>query len=291
MMKLLVFGEVLWDVYPDGRFIGGAPLNFAAHCVKQGEEAFLLSSVGADELGAETLERVRSWNVRTPYVSVLPDYPTGQCLVTLNEQSVPHYHLLTEVAWDYIDGSAVRADEKFDVLYFGTLPLRSAGNRKTVEDLLARVTFDEVFVDVNIRPPFYSADTIRFALENATIAKISDEELPVVMEQLGMTCPADLQTAAAAITGRFPRLRMLILTCGAEGACAYRVSDGHFFRVPSCPAKVVSTVGAGDSFSASFLHKWLEGAPVEECLTHASAIAAWVVSHYDAIPDYPEEKA
>ena len=283
-MKLLAFGEVLWDVYPNDRFIGGATLNFAAHCAKHNAQAYLLSAVGNDRLGQDTLAVVRSHKLHTDYVSVLENIPTGQCLVTLDENSIPSYNLLKDVAWDCIDCQTA-AKGSFDVLYFGTLSLRSEQNLQNLQMLLRTSRFQDVFVDVNIRPPFYSEKSIRFAMENGTIVKISDEELPVVAKALGIPCSQNQAENARLLMAQFPNIRLLLITLGSKGALAMD-AQGRLYEQSAFPAQPVSTVGAGDSFGAAFLVKLFEGASIGYCLEYAAKVAAFVVSRYDAVPDY-----
>jgi len=286
-MSILSFGEILWDVYPDEKYLGGASLNFAAHLAKNGECACMLSALGQDDLGAEAKNRVESWGVSTEFVAMLPDRQTGKCLVTLDENRIPSYNLLQDVAYDYIPTDRVEGD--FDVLYFGTLALRGEYNRAALERLLARKQFREVFVDVNIRPPFYSEESVRFAFSKASIVKVSDEELPVVQSLLGMENSNDYKAFARALAEKYENLRCVIITRGGEGAYALDCRTGIDAACPSEKVKVVSTVGAGDSFSAGFLHKYLQGAPLSHCLSYAAKIAGFVVSQYDAVPDYPAE--
>lgn len=284
-MKLLAFGEILWDIYPEEQFIGGAPLNFAAHCARHGVQSYMLSAVGTEELGSASLAKLESWGIRTDYVSRLTDKETGKCLVALDENSVPSYNLLKDVAWDYIDCEKA-AKDSFDVLYFGTLALRSQTNEDNLRAFIKNTDTQEVFVDINIRPPFYSEGSIRFALENATIAKISDEELPVVAAALGISCSDNHLENAQQLANLFPKLRLLIITLGKNGSCAYDVASKQFYCQAPVLADVKSTVGAGDSFGAAFLAKFLNGTPIDQSLTYAAKVAAFVVSQYGAIPDY-----
>ena len=283
-MKLLAFGEVLWDIYPDNKYIGGAPLNFAAHSKKLGADSYLLSAVGDDELAKDTLLAVKGFSVNTDYVAAVKGKETGKCLVTLDEKSVPSYNLLNDVAWDYI--SFNENSDKFDVLYFGTLAIRNAHNKETISNLLQKNKFGEVFVDVNIRPPFYNDDVIDFAFKNATILKISDEELKITLKAVNIDFTDGLEEISRSITAKYSNIKILIITCGGEGAVAFDSASGEFYKVMSEKAEVVSTVGAGDSFSAAFLSKYFNGVSVEEALKFASCVAAFVVSNYDAVPDY-----
>ena len=282
-MKALSFGEILWDVYPDERFIGGAPLNFAAHLARHGEEVHMLSAVGDDALGAETLAAVRALGVGTNQIAVVPDKPTGRCLVSL-EKGTPVYDLAADTAYDHIPVAAVT--EPMDLLYFGTLALRSDRNRQTLKTLLAENAFGEVLVDVNIRPPFYSAETLAFCMENATVLKVSAEELPVVLKLLGMEHDPEPAAVLAALARRYPKLKILLLTCGAEGAYGYDCAAGRVYFTPAHKVTEVSAVGAGDSFCAAFISRYLGGQNMADCLVCAAKVAAFVVSQPEAVPMY-----
>ena len=147
-MKVLSFGEVLWDIYPDKKYIGGAPFNFAAHLAKHGEEIYMLSCLGKDSLGEEALLYLKEFGILTDFLSWSSVKQTGQCLVTLDENAIPSYDLKRDVAYDYIDCKNVKGD--FDVLYFGTLALRSNHNLESLRKLIKSKNFKEIFVDVNI---------------------------------------------------------------------------------------------------------------------------------------------
>ena len=284
-MKVLSFGEVLWDTYPTEKHIGGAPLNFSAHFVKAGGEAYLLSAVGADELGEAALSFLRAQGIRTDYVSVLGEKRTGECLVTLDGQGIPRYDLLSDVAYDEIpEPDLLGAD--FDAFYFGSLALRSEKNRETVSAVLRSHTFKEVFVDVNIRPPFVSSDVIRFAFRNATVLKISEEEMPTVTKLL-FGWERDATEAIKAIAETFGNVKIILVTKGENGSVAYDCKSGRTDYCEAIKVKVASTVGAGDSFSAAFLYGYLSGQPIKDCLRSASRVSSFVCSKAQAIPPDP----
>lgn len=283
-MKILSFGEVLWDVYFDKKYLGGAPLNFAAHIARHGFDAYILSSVGEDVLGNQTLERIENLGVVTDYVSLIKGKETGKCLVSLDENYVPGYNLLCDVAYDYISSENVSGD--FDVLYFGTLALRGEYNCNSVKRLLESKRFKEVFADVNIRPPFYNKETVELAVKNATILKISLEELSLVLGLLDIDTTLDYSDAARSLCRKYANLSLIIITLGADGAYAFWGDGMCEYYCPCVPAEVVSTVGAGDSFSAAFLYQYLNGAGLEYSMDYASRIAGFVVSKYEALPDY-----
>ena len=279
-MKVLSFGEILWDVYPDEKYIGGAPLNFAAHFSKLGGKSYMISALGDDALGREALEKFRRWKINADYVNIVPDAPTGKCLVTLDRGGVPSYDLLDNVAYDFIDCGM--KNEKFDALYFGTLALRGKHNMRGIAELIENNSFGEIFVDVNIRPPFYSKESILFALEHATVIKISDEELPVVMTEI---FGGERENAEKAIAEKFENLKLVIVTRGERGSLAYDARAKKTYYAEAVKVDVVSTVGAGDSFSAAFMYGYLSGEDVSKCLARASKLSAYVVSKADAIPE------
>ena len=282
-MKVLSFGEILWDVYPDEKYIGGAPLNFAAHFVKLGGDAYMLSALGDDELGRLALGKLKGWKINADHVAILKDVPTGKCLVTLDNDGKPSYDLLDGVAYDRIDCGIT--GEKFDALYFGTLALRGGDNMRGLERIIKNNAFGEIFVDVNVRPPFYSKESILFALDHATVVKISDEELPVVMREI-FGADRDFADAAKMIAERFGNIKMIVITRGERGAYAYDAREKKQYFSDAEKVDVVSTVGAGDSFSAAFMYGFLSGEPTEKCLDRAGKLAAFVVSRTDAIPEY-----
>ncbi len=285
-MKLLSFGEIIWDVFPDEKHIGGAPLNLAAHVARQGEQAWMLSSVGNDVLGNDALSEIRTFGVETSFISVSDSLPTGMCLVTLDLSAVPHYDLKTDTAYDRIDLPNDLKDHRFDFLSLGTLAMRDPHNRETVRELLSLGICDKIYADINIRPPFFTKESILICLENADIVKISDEELPIVLETLGMDKNTDTQTAAKLLSERFANLEYILITLGAKGSFCYSCADKIFDLCEAPNVAVVSTVGAGDSFGATFLVGYSKGKSLPECLKKASEISAFVVTKTEAVPQY-----
>ena len=282
-MKVLSFGEIIWDVYPDEKHLGGAPLNFAAHFAKQGGEAYVLSALGDDELGNEALNKLSLWKVNAEYVSVLSGKDTGKCLVTLDKQGVPTYNIVRDSAYDYIKCSSV--SDEFDALYFGTLALRNEYNRREISELIKSHSFKEIFVDVNLREPFISRESLMLCMENATVLKISDEELSAVSKILYNT-EYDYKNIATEISKTFQNIKFIIITLGEKGSYAYDVHNKTSFSCAAERVKVASTVGAGDSFSAVFLYKYMCGFDIDSCLKSASRISAYVVSKTEAVPEY-----
>ncbi len=283
-MRILSFGEVLYDVFPTARHIGGAPMNFAAHAARQGATAYLVSAVGRDVLGDAAMEEMAALGIRTALIARV-DAPTGRCEVTLDADGTPHYDLHGGVAYDAIPYPT--AEDSADCLYFGTLALRSRQNTETLSRLIEAHPSAVVFVDVNVRPPHTTADALGYAFAHADILKISEEELPTVWKAVLPDChPAeDGEAALAALADAYPHIRLWVLTRGEHGALAYLPAEGRLVYTPAVPTRAVSTVGAGDSFSAALVVGLLRGAPLEKAMLHAARVAAYVVAHEGAVPD------
>lgn len=293
MKKILAIGEIIWDVYPDKSTIGGAPLNFAAHASQCGAECFLLSAVGIDTLGEEAKKQIKRFRIRDEYVQT-NDFPTGQCLVTLDENRVPSYRVADGVAYDHIKVGDRETDaltrEKFDAVYFGTLIQRDPDSRTMLHTLMQKLSVPTVFCDINLRKNCYDRKSVSFCLEHATVLKVSNEEEPILRElgfyRVESDDPAEI---AKEICRKYPNIKVLILTLGAKGAVAYAAATGELYFQEAIGDTVVSTVGAGDSFSAAWLSEHLSGVPIPLCLKKAAKISGFVVAHQEAVPEYPAD--
>ena len=167
-MKLLSFGEIIWDVYPDKATLGGAPLKFSAHSALLGADVSLISSVGDDELGRRALEQIKNFGIDVSALSVCKEAESGKCTVTLSDSGVPSYEIAKRSAYDYIEYRNF-SENAPDVIVFGTLALRYENDRAVLDRILSDCPHAEIFTDLNIRPPFYSRESIEFCLERATI--------------------------------------------------------------------------------------------------------------------------
>ena len=280
-MKMLSFGEILWDVYPDTKALGGASLNLAAHAALLGEEVYLCSAIGNDELGKEAKKSAAEINIKDDFLFIDYTHDTGTVLVTLSEGGIPSYDIRDNVAYDFINKPDL-SDKEIDVLAFGTLALRHKENTKTVRLIISEYSFKEIYADLNIRLP-HNRESVSFCLSNATIVKISDEELPCVSDWvLGKKlCETDF---VAAISERYPNIKIIIITKGDNGSFAFLTNTKDFIFADAVPTEVVSTVGATDSFGAAFLTKYFEEKEISECLSFASKISAYVCSKKEAVP-------
>lgn len=283
-MKVLSFGELLWDVYPEKKVIGGAALNFSAHLQRNGVDAHVYTAVGRDALGDEALDVCKVFNLDTKFVHRVPQ-DTGVSLVTLKD-GTPSYDIVMGSAMDHIP--YVPVSEYYDAFYFGTLAQRCPVSQESLWKVLERGNFGEVYLDINIRAPFYSKEVLMPSLEVATILKVSREEVEVLKE-FGICAATEYEQIAREMCRLYPKLKVVIITLDADGAYVYEKATERDLYSEKPSVQVVSTVGGGDSFSAGFLAAYLKGEGVDEALRKGARISAYVVSCLGAVPEYPED--
>ena len=276
-MDFISFGEILFDVFPDKATLGGAPLNVAGHLTKLGLNGAILSAVGNDELGKRALNETEALGLSTDMIATL-DYETGKAIITLNGKNA-EYEFNDPCAWDNIPLQAL--PENVTLIYYGTLAQR--GNSKnTLKELLNSVQSQHRFFDVNIRKHFYSDEIIKEGVENATILKLNDEEVDIVLDALKIE-----MRGYRGLEELFKEynLDLILLTKGKEGTMCFK---NKWYRVPCAPVEVVDTVGAGDSLSAGFLASYIKTGDLEKSLLFGSHIADYVVTKRGAIPEYDD---
>ena len=279
-MRPVIFGEVLYDRFPDGReVLGGAPFNVAWNLQALGAKPLLVSRVGDDDLGARIRGAMTAWGLDTSGLQIDSGRPTGTVEVTITDDE-PAYEITADRAWDHIVPPDPAPDPDAP-LYHGSLALRSPGSRGTLTGLRERAA-GGVFVDVNLRDPWWDRDTVRGLLRSARWAKLNADELALLAPPAGDA--AGRATALLAECG----LEALIVTLGADGAAVHTAAGGHH-RQPAAPrGAVVDTVGAGDAFSAVALLGLLRGWPWPRVLERAQELAGAVVGLRGATTDDTE---
>ena len=284
--EILAVGEVLWDLLPSGKQLGGAPTNFTYHCRSLGANARLVTRVGDDDLGREVLERFRLLGLPTDPVQVNPEAPTGTVAVALAPDGQPRFTIRERVAWDRImaDEAALALAGRADAICFGSLAQRCETSRLAIRSLVsaARPGALRIF-DVNLRPPFIDRDVIADSLTLASALKLNDQELPELAAMFGL--PTGVRESMAELAGRFD-LSMIALTRGAGGSLL--MADGIWSDDPGRPVAVSDTIGAGDAFTAALVVGRLAGRALDEINRHASEVAAFVCSQPGGTPTLPE---
>lgn len=280
-MKILAIGEIIFDVFDGEAEIGGAPLNFCAHCAALGADASIISAVGNDALGWVALENLRKFGVNTEYVQT-NDLPTGQCIVTLRN-GVPEYNVLRPVAYDRIQTPDVRLEA--DMLAFGTLIQRDPVSRNTLRNILANGKYNDIFCDINLRKNCYDEESCLLCFENATILKISEEEEPLLHKYGLYTCGKTEKETLKSICKRFDNVKLILFTKGENGSVVYNKTEEKFYEFSAVKTKVISTVGAGDSYSAAFLCEYMKSKDLISAAKSGAKLSAFVVSHREAVPE------
>ena len=290
MEKYIVgMGEALWDCLPEGRKIGGAPANFAYHAAQFGFNSLAVSAIGNDELGDEIVETFDQNNLKYRLERV--DFPTGTVQVTLDEKGIPCYEIMENVAWDNIPYSPELEDvaKNCVAVCFGSLAQRNSVSKETINRFLDAMPESEdvlkVF-DINLRQHFYCKETIENSLNKCNILKINDEELVVVSEMFGYEKTLSQEEACRRILNEY-NLRMLILTCGTEGSYVLTADETSFQPTPK--VEVADTVGAGDSFTGSFIASILKGKTIVEAHKRAVEVSAYVCTQNGAMPKMPAD--
>lgn len=281
--EIIGIGELVWDMLPAGKQLGGAPVNFAYWCSRSGAKCYPVSAVGNDNPGQEAIERLTSTGLDLSYLQ-RNGQPTGRVNVRLSGNGIPDYEIVENVAWDAItaNDAVLALAARADAVCWGTLAQRSACSRDAITAILEAAGKNCIKVfDINIRKPWYDRDTVLSSLEKADILKLNEDELPLVASMFGI-----VQQDAEAIAELFRRfsLKHVIYTAGADRSEIHG-EDGIISCIPTPHVDVVDTVGAGDSFTAAFVTSLLHGETVAACHRHAVDTAAMVCTQHGAIPD------
>ena len=290
MNPIVGIGEVLWDVYPDGRKVaGGAPFNFAFHCHQLGHPAVIVSRVGDDDLGRELRERVRELDLSDEYIQTDHEHPTGTVQVKLDANAVPTYTITENVAWDYLerDRATEQLAKSARVFCHGTLAQRSARGMATITALVELASRAGAFLvfDVNLRPPHSGPLEFWEASRFANWIKLNRDEFGILTEEfshqlVGRSIHESL--LASFFTEHNTLEKRVILTWGDRGVAV--ASRNELIDEPGVPARVVDTVGAGDAFTAAMVCLHLEGRPLRECARFANHYAARVCEQPGGTP-------
>lgn len=286
MKRLVVgLGEVLWDMLPEGRKIGGAPVNFAYHAGQFGIDTMAVSAIGNDKLGEDTIAEMNGKHLNHIFPSV--PYPTGSVQVSLDEKGVPAYDIKENVAWDNIPftNEIESVARSCRAVCFGSLAQRNAVSRNTIRKFIESTPSGCIRIfDINLRQNFYTSNVIRDSLELCNILKINDEEIMLVSRMFNYDS-SNIENVCRTIMEDFS-LKMVILTCGTKGS--YIFTKGGVSFMPTPKVNVADTVGAGDSFTGSFCAAILRGLPVAEAHKKAVEVSAYVCTQNGAMPEIPE---
>ncbi len=284
-INVVCFGEVLWDLFPTHKKIGGAPLNVAMRLNALGVPAEMVSAIGNDILGEAIVSHIHKNDVNTSLIQK-NEHATGQVTVQLDQTGNASYTIDAPVAWDFIRPTqeAQKAVMDADALLFGSLASRNTISRETLFQLTDLSRYN--IFDVNLRPPHYAIETLRDLIYKADIVKFNEEELKELCDNLGI----ELETIenGMKLMAEFTQTSTICVTRGSQGAILYH--NGEFYTHPGYHVNVKDTVGAGDSFLASLVAKLLANESPQESLDLACAMGALVAASQGANPVITEEQ-
>lgn len=273
--KIAAFGELLWDLLPTGKVLGGAPANFIYRINSFGDHGTLLSKVGNDKAGRDAREALRKLGLSDENIQTDYEFATGSVKVKIDEHGNPDFNIITDVAYDHIEINAEMIDafSEADCVCFGTLVQRYGISKNTLRELIHEAPDVVKFLDINLRKKCYTAASVDESLRMTNILKANDEELLITKELLGLKSK-NLKDLAMEVLISF-NIKIILCTLGSNGAFCLTQED-VFHYDPGYQINLGDTVGAGDAFSAGFVHYFMNGEAIEEALRFGNAAGAMV---------------
>jgi fructokinase len=275
--KIAAFGELLWDLLPAGKVLGGAPANFIYRINSFGDHGTLLSKVGNDKAGKDAREAIRRLGLSDENIQTDYEFPTGSVKVKIDENGNPDFNITTDVAYDHIEINyeMIDAFSEADCVCFGTLVQRYGISKNTLRELIHESPDVVKFLDINLRKKCYTAASVEESLRMANILKTNDEELLITKELLGLKS-VNLKDLAKEALETFD-LEIILCTLGSNGAFCLTREDAFHYD-PGYQISLGDTVGSGDAFSAGFVHYYMNGFPIEEALRFGNAAGAMIAT-------------
>lgn len=282
--SVIALGELLWDVLPTEKLLGGAPANFSHRLRQLGVNARMVSRIGKDTLGEELARGLEGLNFDLSLIQLDDEHPTGTVDVSLSSDGNPTFTINTGVAYDYLEMTPdlLSAAEAASLICFGTLVQRSPQTRETIYKVLEAAPNATKFLDINLRKDCYSAETVADSLRRADIVKLNTSEVTIISELLNRRERA-LRDFARGLIQDF-NVTAVLVTLGEKGVYALD-SLGHECTVPGLSIQVVDTIGSGDSFAAGFVSAYLSGAPLEACCHFGNLTGALNATKKGGMPD------
>lgn len=292
-MRIISIGEILWDVIGDKEFLGGAPLNFAAHARQLGHQVWLLSAVGDDDRGRQALATLHQRGIGTDFVQTLAGHATGTAEVELDGDGKPSFRIVRPAAYDFVQLTASQLQAlavlRPDWIYFGSLYHTSVVALDSTLRLLAAVPAARRFYDVNLRDGNWNLGVVEQLAAKANVMKLSDVETECLDGSVNADGDAGSLRSFCERWSRQYGCETVCVTLGERG-CAIFQND-TYTAIPGYRVKVADTVGAGDAFAAALVHGIEQGWDIRRCGTFANAIGALVASRDGATPEWKIEES
>lgn len=284
--KIIGIGEILWDIFPKRKVLGGAPANFAYHVSQLGFEGFVVSSVGNDPLGFEILHSLHNKHLNN--LINISDFPTGTVHVVIDQQCKPNYKICRNVAWDNIPFTEQTEQLAYEsaAVCFGSLAQRNQISRKTIINFLNLVQPNCLRIfDINLRQDFYTRGIIKQSIEHSDVVKMNEDEVIIVGKLLNLGLEEETEICMKLL--KYYNLKYVILTKGPSGSFIFSHNETSFLDSPKI--QVADTVGAGDAFTAAFIASLLKGHNLRNSHQFAVDISAYVCTKQGAMPRIPDK--
>lgn len=271
--KIVAFGEIVWDILPNGKELGGTPSNLVFRCNSFGEQGYLLSRLGDDELGNAALDKLTELGISDRNVQIDDEFPTGTVYITFDENNEPTYKVTLDVAFDHIEFSAeaLILARQANCLFFGLLPQRFGLSKNTLRELIKESPDSLKFFDLKLFEHFFDVKVVEFLLKNSNVVRIKEKEIAFLIQKLGMQ-PGSLENFGFQISQKY-KVDIVLITRGQSGVFAFHKTEGPFFD-SGYQIDVVDNVGSGMAFSAGFLHYYLNGKSIQEAIKFGNAAGA-----------------
>lgn len=277
--NFLAFGEILWDYFPDGKKLGGAPLNFSYYFNKQGGNSKIISAVGKDKLGGELLQKIKCFGIDLSYIEKI-NKPTGKVYINMNKQE-HSFHIVRKNAWEQIPyPKNLTSIENIEGIYFDSLARISSKNRYVLDKLLNKLSKEIVFLDLNLRQELYNIEDIRNLMFKTTYLKLNEEEAELLRRK-GLIKGSNLEERAKYLIKNYG-ITNCCITLGEKGVIGG--DKNNILKIKGIPAKEKGdSVGAGDAFAATWLINLLKKKTMKEALCVANEVGSKVASQRGAI--------
>jgi fructokinase len=271
--KIVAFGEVVWDILPNGKVLGGTPSNLVYRCNSFNEQGFLLSRVGNDDLGIEAIEKLKELGISDDNVQSDTEFSTGTVHITFENNYDSRFIVTPDVAFDHIEFSAeaLKLVRNADCLFYGLLPQRFGISKNTLRELIKESPESLHFFDLKLFDHFFNVKVVENLLESSNIVRIKEKEISFLSRELGLN-DESLNVFSAELSQKY-KIDLILVTRGHNGVFAYHKTKGAFFDA-GYSIETVDNIGSGMAFSAGFLHYYLNGKSIQQALAFGNAAGA-----------------
>lgn len=271
--KIVAFGEVVWDILPNGKVLGGTPSNLVFRCNSFNEEGFLLSRIGDDDLGNDALKELRKLGISDENVQIDGEFPTGTVNITFDENNESQYEVALDVAFDHIEFSteALLLARNANCLFFGLLPQRFGISKNTIRELIKESPDSIHFFDLKLFNHFFNLKVVEYLLINSNIVRVKEKDIPFLKKELKLKSK-NLEDFCAQLSGKY-KIDIVLVTRGKDGVFAFHHKKGAFYDL-GYVIEIEDNIGSGIAFCAGFLHYFLNGKTIQEAISFGNAAGA-----------------